>query len=93
MTQFHSLSADILSGGKSLVTMSAGNYGRSFSEACSKLGIKGKVILPAHAPKSRMEMIKVRKITSSVVCKEDVNKLSPLSRIPKSNRPIRDNES
>jgi len=58
VTQFHSLPADILSGEKSLVTMSAGNYGRSFSEACSKLGLKGKVILPAHAPKSRVDLIK-----------------------------------
>lgn len=59
VNQFDALPASLLSGEKPLVTMSAGNYGRSFSEACCKLGLKGKVLLPNTAPRSRLETIMV----------------------------------
>ena len=46
-------------GGKDtqLVTMSAGNYGRSFAFALSMLGIKGTVFMPETAPKAREVLI------------------------------------
>ena len=42
-----------------LVTMSAGNYGRSFTEACVKYGLEGTILLPDFAPDSRVQFIEV----------------------------------
>ena len=39
--------------------MSAGNYGRSFTEACVKYGLEGTILLPDFAPDSRVQFIEV----------------------------------
>ncbi|XP_052411242.1 phenylserine dehydratase [Carassius gibelio] len=39
------------------VTMSAGNYGKSFAYACKHYGAKGKVVMPETAPTSRSVLI------------------------------------
>ncbi|XP_043092541.1 phenylserine dehydratase [Puntigrus tetrazona] len=45
-----------LKGGR-YVTMSAGNYGKSFAYACKHYGSKGKVVMPETAPISRSVLI------------------------------------
>lgn len=42
------------------VTLSAGNYGRSFAYASKHYGTKGKVVMPETAPISRALLIQVR---------------------------------
>ncbi|XP_030630670.1 uncharacterized protein LOC115812291 [Chanos chanos] len=46
------------SGGGHFVTMSAGNYGKSFAYATKLYGTKGKVVMPETAPLSRSVLIK-----------------------------------
>jgi len=41
-----------------LVTMSAGNYGRSYAEAARSLGLTATVLLPTTAPASRETLLK-----------------------------------
>ena len=53
-----------------LVTMSAGNYGRSFAYMCSELGVRAKVVMPLTAPQNRVDIIRsygvdVEKLPSS----------------------------
>lgn len=43
--------------GGHFVTMSAGNYGKSFAYACKHYGSKGKVVMPETAPISRSVLI------------------------------------
>ena len=56
---------------KTFVTMSAGNYGRSFAYASNALGLKGNIVLmPETAPDNREVLIKnlgvdVRRFPSS----------------------------
>lgn len=57
LNQLENVSSGILQHGKCLVTMSAGNYGRSFAYMCSELKLKGRVLMPATAPKNRAERI------------------------------------
>lgn len=45
--------------GDNFVTMSAGNYGKSFAYACNHYGSKGKVVMPETAPISRSLLIQV----------------------------------
>lgn len=45
--------------GDNFVTMSAGNYGKSFAYACKHYGSKGKVVMPETAPISRSLLIQV----------------------------------
>lgn len=46
--------------GGHFVTMSAGNYGKSFAYASKHYGSKGKVVMPETAPVSRSILIQVR---------------------------------
>lgn len=48
------------SSGGNFVTISAGNYGKSFAYASKHYGTKGKVVMPETAPISRSLLIKVR---------------------------------
>lgn len=45
--------------GGRFVTMSAGNYGKTFAYALKHYGSKGKVVMPETAPLSRATLIKV----------------------------------
>ena len=58
VNQIENASSEVLRDGKDLVTMSAGNYGRSFAYMCSELKLKGRVLMPATAPKNRAERIR-----------------------------------
>ncbi|XP_031721466.1 uncharacterized protein LOC116393354 [Anarrhichthys ocellatus] len=49
--------------GGHFVTMSAGNYGKSFTYASKHYGSKGKVVMPETAPVSRSTLIQVRACT------------------------------
>lgn len=53
VNQFHHLPDYVFKGETQLITMSAGNYGRSFAEACEAFGAKGRVLLPHTAPIDR----------------------------------------
>lgn len=44
--------------GVELVTMSAGNFGRSFAYMCHELGLRGRVLMPITAPDNRELLIK-----------------------------------
>lgn len=46
--------------GGCFVTLSAGNYGKSFAYASKHYGSKGKVVMPETAPESRATLIQVR---------------------------------
>nr|CAB3266581.1 serine racemase-like [Phallusia mammillata] len=48
---------EIVSGKKQLVTISAGNYGKTFAYFCKSRGIQGNVIMPITAPDSRQTLI------------------------------------
>ena len=52
-----SKAAEAPNGSKRLVTMSAGNYGRSFAYMCKELGFKAKVVMPLTAPQNRVDVI------------------------------------
>ena len=58
VNQIQQASSGILRDGKDLVTMSAGNYGRSFAYMCSELKLRGRVLMPDTAPKNRAERIR-----------------------------------
>jgi len=53
------LPESVRSGVRSLVTMSAGNYGKAFAYACQRRGLKGTVVMPETAPDSRQVLIEV----------------------------------
>lgn len=42
---------------KILITISAGNFGRSFAYCCNQLKIKTKILMPDFVPKDRIELI------------------------------------
>lgn len=44
--------------GTELVTMSAGNFGRSFAYMCHELGLRGRVLMPVTAPDNRESLIR-----------------------------------
>ena len=44
---------------KQLISMSAGNYGKSFAYITNKMGLKGTIIMPETAPINRAELIQV----------------------------------
>ena len=44
-------------GERTLITMSAGNYGRSFAYVCEEMKLKGCVLMPSSAPKNRVDRI------------------------------------
>lgn len=46
--------------GGRFVTMSAGNYGKSFAYASKHFGSKGKVVMPETAPENKFIFIQVR---------------------------------
>lgn len=46
-------------GQKEVITMSAGNYGRAMVFACSKLGLKARVLIPNRAPMDRKTLMEV----------------------------------
>lgn len=46
--------------GGRFVTMSAGNYGKSFAYASKHFGSKGKVVMPETAPENKTIFIQVR---------------------------------
>uniref|UniRef100_H2YVS6 L-serine ammonia-lyase n=1 Tax=Ciona savignyi TaxID=51511 RepID=H2YVS6_CIOSA len=50
--------ASVTSCERGLVTLSAGNYGKSFACACHQRGVKGTVVMPQTAPKSREQIIR-----------------------------------
>ena len=56
--QIENSPGEILHGDRHLVTMSAGNYGRSFAYMCNELKVKGRVLMPSTAPKNRAELIR-----------------------------------
>lgn len=64
MNQFEKLSKSV--GDLPLVTMSAGNYGRSFTHACVNYNMKGIVLLPEFAPDSRQKFIEVNPLNALV---------------------------
>ena len=49
--------AEVFSGAKTLLTMSAGNFGRALAYICEKNNLKGKVIMPSTVPKARIKII------------------------------------
>ena len=49
---------EVKKGRKTLITMSAGNYGRAFAYMCKELDLTGRVLMPETAPTSRVELIK-----------------------------------
>lgn len=51
--------------GGHFVTMSAGNYGKTFAYALKHYGSKGKVVMPETAPLSRVTLIQVSDHLSS----------------------------
>lgn len=58
VNQMDSAPPEVKDGSKSLITMSAGNYGRSFAYMCNQKSIKGRVLMPSTVPKSRVDCIK-----------------------------------
>ena len=49
---------EVLKREKRLITMSAGNFGRSFAYMCQELKLSGKVVMPVTAPSNRAEVIR-----------------------------------
>ena len=54
-----SLPADVGSGDRKLLTMSAGNAGKTFAYLCQQMGRCGLVVMPETAPANRVDVIKV----------------------------------
>lgn len=50
--------AEVLSGNRTLVSMSAGNFGRAMAYVCHKKNLKCKIFMPSTVPKSRIGIIK-----------------------------------
>ena len=49
--------AEVLSGNRTLISMSAGNFGRAMAYICQKKKLKGKIIMPSTVPKCRIGII------------------------------------
>ena len=71
-------------GRKALVTMSAGNYGRSFAYMCRELGLVAKVIMPLTAPQNRVDVIRSYGV--------DVEKLPSSEMMSRVNRCVADED-
>ena len=56
--QFLSLSPEDVERKRTLVTMSAGNYGKAFAHIAREFGLPGVVFMPNNAPAERREVIK-----------------------------------
>jgi len=50
--------AEVLSGDRTLISMSAGNFGRAMAYICQQNSLKGKILMPSTVPKSRIGIIK-----------------------------------
>ena len=48
---------EVMSGDKTLISMSAGNFGRALAYICQKKKLKGKIVMPSTVPKSRIGII------------------------------------
>ena len=59
LSQFLSLGEEDISSGRTLVTMSAGNYGKAFAYIAKKNRIPGVVFMPETAPIDRKVLIEV----------------------------------
>lgn len=57
--QFNNLAMEGDKNDLKLITFSAGNYGKAFSVLCNRMNYNGKVLLPDHAPESRIQFIRV----------------------------------
>ena len=49
--------AEVLSGNRTLISISAGNFGRAMAYICQKKKLKGKIIMPSTVPKCRIGII------------------------------------
>ena len=49
--------AEVLSGNRTLISISAGNFGRAMAYICQKNNLKGKIIMPSTVPKCRIGII------------------------------------
>ena len=49
--------AEVLSGNRTLISISAGNFGRAMAYICQKKYLKGKIIMPSTVPKCRIGII------------------------------------
>ena len=58
INQFHHLQSGVGTE-SSMITMSAGNYGRTFATYCQNLGFTGTVIMPESVPDNRRTAIEV----------------------------------
>ena len=58
VNQMENAPSEVKEGKKTLVTMSAGNYGRSFAYLCKEKELKGKVVMPKTAPGNRVDLIR-----------------------------------
>lgn len=58
VNQLENAPPKVKEGKRTLVTMSAGNYGRSFAYLCKENKLKGKVVMPDTAPANRAELIR-----------------------------------
>ncbi|XP_067943672.1 L-threonine dehydratase catabolic TdcB-like [Watersipora subatra] len=73
VNQMQHLPDDARSRKVKLVTMSAGNYGRAFAEACHRNNLDGLVVLPEFAPESRVQFIESKGLaterSSNIICR------------------------
>ena len=60
LNQMLALPAGCGSQERPLISMSAGNYGRSFAFLCSKMRLTGHIVMPDTAPDNRAAVIQVR---------------------------------
>ena len=56
--QFQKAKENFKEGHPHFVTMSAGNYAKSFAAAASQMGIKATVLMPDTAPDSRVKKLR-----------------------------------
>ncbi len=72
VNQIHKGPEEIKKGEKSLITMSAGNYGRAFAYMCKELNLKGHVVMPNTAPDNRVELIRSHGLEVELVPSKDI---------------------
>ena len=58
VNQMENAPKEVKDGDRTLITMSAGNYGRSFAYMCKELNLKGHVLMPITAPQNRVDLIR-----------------------------------
>ena len=59
VNQFANIPAELINNKKSLVSMSAGNYGKAFAFATKKQNLAATLCMPESAPISRAKLIEV----------------------------------